>query len=38
MWRSLPGADVLVVKDHLVFMVRHEHSGRYEWKAPSRFG
>jgi 8-oxo-dGTP diphosphatase len=35
MWRSLPGAGVLVVKDHLVLMVRHERSGRYRWEFPS---
>ena len=35
MWRSLPGAGVLVVKDGRVLMVRHERSGRYRWELPS---
>jgi ADP-ribose pyrophosphatase YjhB (NUDIX family) len=35
MWRSLPGAGVLVVKNHRVLMVRHERSGRYRWELPS---
>jgi 8-oxo-dGTP pyrophosphatase MutT (NUDIX family) len=35
MWRSLPGAGTLVVKDGLVLMVRHERSGRYRWELPS---
>jgi ADP-ribose pyrophosphatase YjhB (NUDIX family) len=35
MWRSLPGAGVLVVKDERVLMVRQERSGRYRWELPS---
>ena len=35
MWRSLPGAGVLVVKDDRVLMVWHERSGRYRWELPS---
>jgi ADP-ribose pyrophosphatase YjhB (NUDIX family) len=35
MWRSLPGAGVLVVKDDRVLTVRHERSGRYRWELPS---
>jgi ADP-ribose pyrophosphatase YjhB (NUDIX family) len=35
MWRSLPGAGVLVVRDDRVLMVRHERSGRYRWELPS---
>ena len=35
MWRSHPGAGVLVVKDDRVLMVRHERSGRYRWELPS---
>jgi NUDIX domain-containing protein len=35
MWRSLPGAGVLVVRDYRVLMVRHERSGRYRWELPS---
>jgi ADP-ribose pyrophosphatase YjhB (NUDIX family) len=37
MWRSLPGAGVLVVKEDCVLMVRHERSGRYRWELPSDF-
>jgi 8-oxo-dGTP pyrophosphatase MutT (NUDIX family) len=35
MWRSLPGAGVLVVRDDRVLMVLHERSGRYRWELPS---
>jgi len=35
MWRSLPGAGALVVKDDRVLLVRHERSGRYRWELPS---
>jgi 8-oxo-dGTP pyrophosphatase MutT (NUDIX family) len=35
MWRTLPGASVLVVRDDCVLMVRHERSGRYRWELPS---
>jgi ADP-ribose pyrophosphatase YjhB (NUDIX family) len=35
MWQTLPGAGVLVVKENLVLMVRHERSGRYRWELPS---
>jgi ADP-ribose pyrophosphatase YjhB (NUDIX family) len=35
MWRSLPGAGVLVVMDGRVLMVQHERSGHYRWELPS---
>ena len=35
MWRSLPGAGVLVVRNDRVLMVRHERSGLYRWDLPS---
>jgi len=35
MWRSFPGAGVLVVRDERMLMVRHERSGRYRWELPS---
>jgi len=35
MWRSIPGAGVLVVRDCHVLMVLHERGGRYRWELPS---
>jgi 8-oxo-dGTP diphosphatase len=35
MWRSYPGAGVLVVRDELVLMVLHERDGVYRWELPS---
>src|SRR5690349_10511722 len=35
MWRSLPGAGVLVIRDGRVLMVRHKRSARYRWELPS---
>ncbi len=35
MWRSLPGAGVLVVRDRQVLMVLHERGGCYRWELPS---
>jgi NUDIX domain len=35
MWRSLPGAGVLVMKHGRVLIVRRERSGRYRWELPS---
>lgn len=35
MWRSCPGAGVLIVRDELVLMVLHERDGVYRWELPS---
>lgn len=35
MWRSVPGAGVLVVRDCRVLIVLHERGGRYRWELPS---
>jgi len=35
MWRSLPGAGVLVVRDCRVLMVLHERGGIFRWELPS---
>jgi len=35
MWRSVPGAGVLVVRDGRVLMVLHERGGMYRWELPS---
>ena len=35
MWRSCPGAGLLVVRDELVLMVLHERDGVYRWELPS---
>ena len=35
MWRSVPGAGVLVVRDCRVLMVLHERGGMYRWELPS---
>jgi len=35
MWRSVPGAGVLVVRDCRVLMVMRERAGKYRWELPS---
>lgn len=35
MWKSVPGAGVLSVRNNLILMVLHERNGEYRWELPS---
>ena len=37
MWRTLPGAGVLAVRDNLILMVLHFRGGKYRWELPSGY-